>query len=110
MAQHKWHKEIKAWADGAEIEYRNNGFENWNLVESKSPEWLFDNYRIKPPQHCCCDKQTCSAIKKPQYLYVAYLDEEETWDFSLNKDLIECSPIHRYIGKIKLEDNDNGND
>jgi hypothetical protein len=21
MAQHKWHKEIKAWADGAEIEY-----------------------------------------------------------------------------------------
>ena len=97
--KHKWHKEIKAWADGAEIEYRNNGFENWNLVESKSPEWLFDNYRIKPPQHCCCDKQTCSALKEPQYLYVYKAMGGEV--------MIESKPsayCGDCIGKIKLEE------
>ena len=90
MAQHKWHKEIKAWADGEVIQYKD-GRAWW---DTDYPEW--DNeiieYRIKPQP------------KEPHYLYVAYLDKKETWDFSLNKDLIESSPIHTYIGKIKLEE------
>ena len=52
MTKHKWHKEIKAWADGAEIEVRsplNNGWSAWVLVENKSPQWFNENqYRIKP--------------------------------------------------------------
>jgi hypothetical protein len=93
--KHKWHKEIKAWVDGAEIETnfyeKNRGYSGWQT--DANPDWYdSDNeYRIKPQP------------KEPQYLYVAYLDKEETWDFSLNKNLIECSPIHTYIGKIKLE-------
>ncbi len=31
MKQHKWHKEIKAWADGAEIECRR--LESWGWGE-----------------------------------------------------------------------------
>lgn len=50
--QHKWHKEIKAWADGKEIEqrytYRNFNYDNWEKV--KYPLWQDDKceYRIKP--------------------------------------------------------------
>lgn len=52
--QHKWHKEIKAWADGATIEYRvrqssNCSFEAWE--ESENPRFNIDpdyEYRIKP--------------------------------------------------------------
>jgi hypothetical protein len=106
MAQHKWHKEIKAWADGAEVEMRwsdgevhdewrdvHNGF-NWNSDLAE--------YRIKPPQHCCCDKQTCSALKEPQYLYAYKLMTNQGlkiqfWDSKVPYD------DGKYIGKIKLE-------
>ena len=52
MKQHKWHKEIKAWADGAEIEWRtNNGsmHTEWRDVGVK-PSWevVIAEFRIKP--------------------------------------------------------------
>jgi hypothetical protein len=53
--KHKWHKEIKAWADGAEIEYSyytENGVCIWNVVDD--PKWSTDEadkYRIKPHKH-----------------------------------------------------------
>lgn len=44
---HKHAKEIKAWADGAQIEYFEAGANNWFYVET--PSWdLFTHYRIKP--------------------------------------------------------------
>ena len=54
MKQHKWHKEIKAWADGAMIESRAfdvmiNQWSSWSYEEN--PKWydhkLFE-YQIKP--------------------------------------------------------------
>jgi hypothetical protein len=44
---HKHSELIKAWADGAEIEYRSRIDGNWTTAGS--PQW-FDNseYRIKP--------------------------------------------------------------
>lgn len=50
--QHKWHKEIKAWADGAEIEcrYPNGCNPNWHKI-SGCIEWSDKDvieYRIKP--------------------------------------------------------------
>ena len=48
MKQHKWHKEIKAWADGAEIEsaWFDDKYQ-WSL--DVNPEWSEDMlYRIKP--------------------------------------------------------------
>ena len=86
MKPHKWAKEIKAWADGAEIEVYNNGI--WEPVQN--PWWITDNeYRIKPTP------------KEPQYLYV-YANGVVTVT-SPDKEAYSGIP---YIGKIKLEDED----
>lgn len=100
MAQHKWHKEIKAWADGVIIEAKwsvNNSdwitdpIPRWNNVE-----WEF---RIKPQPI------------EPQYLYYwEPYDESENIVMNTRKPQgILDDGIYKYIGKVKLE-NDNGND
>jgi hypothetical protein len=92
MAQHKWHKEIKAWADGAEIECKvvNNKLGiSTDWFSATTPEW--DNsdlfHRIKP--------QT----KEPKYINVyGYLE---------NQNICFQQQIGMpYIGKIKLEVDD----
>lgn len=92
MAQHKWHKEIKAWADGAEIEFLDKDTGRW-LTKMYDGWDIEDEYRIKPQP------------KEPQYLYV-YNDGGFALT-SFDKPRADCG---NYIGKIKLEDNDNGND
>ncbi len=97
MKQHKWAKEIKAWADGAEIQYKVNG--KWKSLSE--PTWFDSNeYRIKPQeqQRGCCCKQTCSAPKEPQYLYV--------YDTKAGIRLKNEKTPYCYIGKIKLEQDD----
>ena len=91
MKQHKWHKEIKAWADGAEIEVKNSMDTN-EWIPCEHPNWSEGfteernciEYRIKPQP------------KEPQYLYVYNLDGD-----------IYLLPTNTgnadYIGKIKLE-------
>jgi hypothetical protein len=95
----KWHKEIKAWADGAEIEVLSNN-DTWGV--QKNPTFAKEcEYRIKPPQHCCCDKQTCSALKEPQYLYVYFNKNNSKVELDTN----ECDlDFLEYVGKIKLEE------
>lgn len=92
MKQHRWHKEIKAWADGAEIEYRLPT-DRWVLCdEEHPPQWLENvDYRIKPQP------------KEPQYLYV-YKDYGIPF---IREDEIE-SPDNGVVllGKIKLEQDD----
>jgi hypothetical protein len=47
MKPHKHAKEIKAWADGAEIEYFDISWVEWRLTEY--PNWGENTkYRIKP--------------------------------------------------------------
>lgn len=44
---HKHAECIKAWADGAEIEYRSMNYDNW--ISIKTPTWHDHfEYRIKP--------------------------------------------------------------
>ena len=92
MKQHKWHKEIKAWADGAEIEARNReGYNNPNAEFAhwwtiKDPHWETHNdieYRIKPQP------------VEPQYIKVyGYLE---------NQNICFQQQIGMpYIGKIPL--------
>lgn len=97
MAQHKWHKEIKAWADGKTIQARWNdkmsnvkhdwhdcdGLIDWDLPAS--------DFRIKPQP------------KEPQYLYV--------YETGFNAIAIQLSlkdnlESYKCIGKIKLEVDD----
>lgn len=98
MKQHKWHKEIKAWADGAEIEFRyftqsSDKWSDWEVIQK--PTFSLDNdceYRIKPQP------------KQPQYLYVYKMMTNEGlkiqfWDSKTYRD-------ESYLGKIKLEVDD----
>lgn len=49
MKPRKWSKEIKQWADGASIEYRNILSKGWLAVDV--PVWHPDTkYRVKPPE------------------------------------------------------------
>ena len=45
---HKWAKEIKAWADGAEIEYKTNNVGGWHSWTEEMGWYNFRQYRIKP--------------------------------------------------------------
>ena len=99
---HKWAKEIKAWADGQEIENRhldeNGNWCEWGYWSSNTDvtvNFLTHDgieYRIKPQP------------KEPQYLYV----------YKVNKNSIELCDEYSaytkdlYIGKIKLETEDGG--
>jgi hypothetical protein len=98
MTQHKWHKEIKAWADGAEIEVKNSmDINEW--VDCKHPNWSEGfteerdciKFRIKPQP------------KEPQYLYV-YQIGLKTCAVSVlaPNEMLE----YEYVGKIKLEVDD----
>jgi hypothetical protein len=84
MKPHKWAKEIKAWADGAEIEcFQGNS--GWWVTNN--PRWDEDTeYRIKPQP------------KEPQYLYV-YSREHSFPDIIIS----QFTGYENLIGKIKLE-------
>lgn len=92
MNWHKWKKEIHAWADGAEIEFRfadrveNN--DKWVLEEY--PDW-YDNtweFRIKPKS------------EKPKYLHAYLKLENSTIEWSVIYDKVEG---YDYIGKVELK-------
>lgn len=88
MQKHKWHKEIKAWADGAEIE-RWMLNDTWQRVGH--PDWYeFENYRIKQQP------------KEPQYLYVFSDNKGE----QILRTHTGQNSNETYIGKIKLEVDD----
>jgi hypothetical protein len=91
--QHKWHKEIKAWADGAEIEFLSE--DGW--LNAGDPEWNEDSeYRIKPQ------------LKEPQYLLAILLNDGQTI-LGRSSEIIPLGKgqtVNKIIGKIKLEVDD----
>ena len=94
MKQHKWHKEIKAWADGAIIQEDISEIKEEPIwIDMEFPQWdEFTEYRIKPQP------------KEPQYLYAFLLEvgtEQGQIVFGLDDSHIEG---FNYIGKIKLEE------
>ena len=94
MAQHKWHKEIKAWADGEEIEWLSPTGQ-WIILNN--PVWgsANDEYRIKPQP------------KEPQYAYAWHVKDTDQIEWYFDEpEGIENDEWHRYIGKIKLESHD----
>ena len=93
MAKHKWHKEIKAWADGAEIEYRAvPGYGEWKLG-GDCVMWVeIAEYRIKPQP------------KQPKYLYVwQELNYGKAFITAISNH--SCAAAgHVYVGKIEVQD------
>lgn len=93
---HKWAKEIKAWADGAEIEQRYIGsstttyrnYTDWHPttdINWDMPSW---EYRIKPQP------------KEPQYLYVYRTSTNGQIEYRIYHDKDAGGAL---LGKIKLE-------
>ena len=95
--KHKWHKEIKAWADGAKIEFKDESDLN-EWLDTDAPFWEDGEgieYRIKPQP------------KEPQYLY-AYSTIQGI-KFCGKGGTIEVTSPNEFImliGKIKLEVDD----
>ena len=94
MKPHKWAKEIKAWADGAEIEqrlYKSDGWTKWE-IPAYTPTFYTDGaeFRIKPQP------------KEPQYLYVYRTGS----DMHLGRAPHPAMNMYgtEIVGKIKLED------
>ena len=95
MKQHKWHKEIKAWADGAEIEQRCHSpsikeiiWSDWEQFDGDWTEEKHWEYRIKPQP------------KEPQYLYVYRTSTNGQIEYRIYHDKDACGAL---LGKIKLE-------
>ena len=96
MKPHKWAKEIKAWADGAEIEWRfisDDNSEEWAESRVKDISWNNEEYeyRIIPQP------------KESQYLY-AHRTNEGDITFEIDEGVSVVG--YQYIGKIKLEVDD----
>jgi hypothetical protein len=96
MKPHKWAKEIKAWADGAEIEEKLiiATSKTWKITHN--PEWNHEklDFRIKPQP------------KEPQYLYVYYGGMTDAYTYFVSKADPTMMRQYEYIGKIKLEQDD----
>jgi hypothetical protein len=91
--QHKWHKEIKCFIDGGEVERKNINGDEWYLITDIG-EFSIDymEYRIKP---------------QLQYLYVWLDKDTELAQLETHepKGVLEDG-LYKYIGKIKLEVDD----
>jgi len=85
---HKHAALIKAWVDGAEIEYWNITLKQWRYVSI--PGWLLDTeYRIKPK-----DKIFYKYLTSDGYCCSTTLDDEE------NKPTLKLT-LDRETGKLK---------
>ena len=88
MTQHKWHKEIHAWADGAEIE-QYHSILGWIAFDGHRDHFFEANeYRIKPQP------------KEKKYLY-AYYKNGLPIDISFVK--WSSYPGYKYLGKIEVQ-------
>lgn len=85
MEQHKWHKEIKAWADGHKIQVKNSSVGDF-WVDTSEPSWLLDQfieYRVK--------KDPVIEVKYFEKLtddqghtcYVEFTPDLEKWDMKI---------------------------
>ena len=93
MTQHKWHKEIKAWADGAEIEMRVSNIYEWKDTRERIDWDNYCEYRIKPQP------------VEPQYLYVYWGNDCSNGYHHFMSDKSGLKE-YKYLGKIKLENDD----
>lgn len=85
MAQHKWHKEIIAWAEGKTIEVAFAEDNTW--AGSPEPDWNNEHlqFRIQPPM-------------KYVYVHQDYkTDELRLSEFNYGRN------NEKFIGRIKID-------
>lgn len=79
MTPHKHAEVIKAWADGAEIQWKSPGDLWVSLPENSSPAWSTNfEYRVKPqPKKCIPYKRYL--IESFGNIIVCYMDKNNIW-------------------------------
>jgi len=103
MTQHKWHKEIKAWADGAEIEQsleNASGWTDWHNVVTPTFYTSGAEFRIKQqPVEIVASGQPFR-FKEKKYLYVYIFNGTAM----LTETHSGAASGRRYMGKIEVQD------
>lgn len=72
---HKHAEVIKAWADGADVQFLNRARREWVDIDRGNPVWDYDlEYRIKPQPKdnivfICKDKDLNGTVHEVQYIY-----------------------------------------
>lgn len=99
--KHKWAKEIKLWLDGVKVYGRMNTHKSiiaeFEITELSQFDTDNHSFYIKPTP------------KEPQYLYVYDNGFERTFTTNRCGSVIKTdkpNAIYKYIGKIKLEQDD----
>ena len=103
MTQHKWHKEIHAWADGAEIEVRvsdSNHAYIWVESTEMYPRWDASDteFRIKPQTVKFSSSGHHFRLKEKKYLYI--INNWGSLRLSQDKELLLNE---FYVGKIEVQ-------
>ena len=93
MTKHKWHKEIKAWADGEEVEYTWGEGVTWCRVPNIS---AFDEITLK--------FRIKLLPKEPKYLYAIQTENKGVLGGEIR--LIPAGQMFSgtLIGKIEVQD------
>jgi hypothetical protein len=82
MKPHKHAELIKAWADGAEIQYWNGSIEQWKDGDREEMSWYEDyQYRIKPEPKPDVAKYVYADFSDKTYSFL--LDEVDMGDSNL---------------------------
>jgi len=92
MKQHKWHKEIKAWADGAVIEWTFRGLCEWHT--DTRPDWADGR----------CDFRIKSQPKEPKYLYVWHELNYGKAYITANVSASNVPAGYAYLEKMEVQD------
>lgn len=88
MKPHKHAELIKAWADGAEIQYRRNAQDDWKSLQN--PEWNgLVEYRIKPAEKVVRWQWiTVCEGSKPQISRSFFTEQEVSNGFQLGVKIV----------------------
>jgi hypothetical protein len=93
MKQHKHAKEIKAWADGAEIQIYDDNLDKWRDITT--PSWdKFRVYRVKPkviwtPRYIiktACEDGICTDAAVPKAVCNYHIIQQFVEEFDLGED------------------------
>jgi hypothetical protein len=120
MKPHKWAKEIKAWADGAEIEAKEKVFGEWTSIRdvqnyyNDAPNWNEKrlDFRIKPqPKEPQDSFKAMCEIPYKQWVLRFYQMPNDLWysegmDDAWMKKMVEASkPQPQYLYVYQADTN-----
>ena len=98
--RHKWYKEICAWADGAEIEYKSKLSVTFGWYDDNDPDWNDENYefRIKPQPK---EDWVMICKKCGDELGIVYEPKEEIGDAEIKQMLNDIEYYQKRVEELE---------